>query len=180
MPPPAWTAPPATNMNVSGMAAEAFAEIAAVQFAARGNFVAFAPDQAQGLQPVDREFVGQRATLDDLPDGRNQIRLPLQPQQVIAQVVAERTAVVPGGVKELLDAAGRRAARHHVERLPRQVRVTVHELVQALEVATRERPWVEGVEATDLVRLKVLQPERHADVEWRFVRTVDEELGFGR
>src|ERR1041384_4598794 len=110
MPPPAWTAPPATNMNASGMASEAFAEICAVQFASRRDFVTLAPDEAQCLQPVDRELVGQRATFDDVPDRRNQVGFPLEPQQVIAQMVTERPTVVLGAGEELVDAAGWRAA----------------------------------------------------------------------
>src|SRR5262245_60824953 len=125
MPPPAWTAPPATNTNASGMASETLAEIPAVQLAPRHDFVAFPTNEAQRLQPVDRELAGKPTAIDNLTNRGNQIRLPLEPQQVITQVIAERTTVVGGARKELVDARSWPIARHHVQRFPRQIRVAV-------------------------------------------------------
>src|SRR5262245_44914677 len=104
MPSPAWTAPPATNRNASGIGAEALPEVGAVQITPRCHLVAFTPNQSQRLQPVDRELVVQRAAVDDLTQRRNQVLLALQPEQVVAEMIAERPGVVLGLSEQFVDA----------------------------------------------------------------------------
>src|SRR5688572_20887722 len=102
MPPPAWTAPPATNWNGSAIGAEALSEVGAVEIAPRRHLVAVTPHQPQRLQAVDRELVAQRPPVHDLPQRRDQVLFPLQAQQVVAQVIAERSGVVLRVGKEVV------------------------------------------------------------------------------
>src|SRR5262245_9117297 len=167
-------------MNASEASLEALTEVPRVQLAPRHHMVRLAPDEACRLKAIVEEHGTGTAMLNGVAQRRDQLRLPLQPQQVVTQVVAEWAGVVDRVRKQIVHARTRRLARDYVQRLAREIRMPLHERIQPFDIPWTDRARVQCVQLLDLRRREVFERQRDADVERRFVGTVDEELRLSR
>ena len=60
------------------------------------RLVAFAPHQPRCFQAVDQQFVAAAVTIDRVAERRDELRFALQPEQVVAQMIAEGAGVLGG------------------------------------------------------------------------------------
>src|SRR5581483_4215840 len=157
---------------------EVLPEVVGVKLTARQLFVPLAAHEPRAAQAEEDFLVLTAVVFDHLLHPADQLFLVVQPEEVIAQVIAERADIVGGAGEEI--SSSHTPARDQIESAPHQIRVAVEKRHQLFFFAGTQRRAMTPVQIGDLLRREVGYLDHLADIEGRLVEVLDQLVRFGR